>query len=68
LPTKTTVPTPETNKEFEAGTMALYFWGEVTYKDAFGEKRFTNFRLYMTKPSESGGFFQPLDKEGNEAN
>jgi len=68
VPTKPVVPTPETNTEFEAGTMALYLWGKVTYRDAFGKERFTNFRFYMTRPSESGGLFQPLSKEGNEAN
>jgi hypothetical protein len=67
-PTKTVVPTLETNTEFEAGTMALYFWGKVTYRDAFGKERFTNFRFYMTRPTESGELFQPLSKEGNEAN
>ena len=48
-----------------AGSMAVYVMGKITYTDAFGMHRFLTYRLYMTKLAESGGLFKPLDLEGN---
>jgi hypothetical protein len=59
------VPTKETFAAFNTGTMAVYVMGKITYIDAFGDQRFLKYRLYMTKPAESGGLFQPLDVKGN---
>jgi len=51
------------------GDLAIYAVGEVTYEDAFQEKRFTRYRLYGGGPRG----FPPddamfVDVEGNEAN
>jgi hypothetical protein len=60
--------TDETLAAFNAGTMATYVSGKITYIDAFGDHHFLKYRLYMTKLAESGGLFQPLDVEGNGGN
>jgi hypothetical protein len=55
----------------------LYVFGEITYKDAFGQSRFTNFRLIFGGPvgcrrkvDQEGVLmgFLSMDSEGNEAN
>ena len=52
----------------EAGTKGLYYWGEVRYRDAFNEIRYSRFRFRWNKePGAGRGFWSYCDK-GNEAN
>lgn len=75
--TKVPTPIPEQLMPlFGTPQMTLYIYGRVTYKDAFGNSRYTNYRLmYGGKESaaplheENGiltGLLRP-DTEGNEA-
>jgi len=67
VPTKT-VPLPDSFEAIRNGSMAVYVFGSLKYRDAFKQDRFTNWRLIYTKPDASGGLLGPLGKEGNEAN
>ncbi len=45
-------PVPAANIEaYQRGTMAIAVFGEITYRDTFGEHRSTAFRLYNTSAS-----------------
>src|SRR5712664_1345441 len=66
IPTKP-APTQETIDAINAGKMAVYVFGRVTYRDAFGIGRYTNYRLFYSRPNEGAGLLSPLGKEGNEA-
>lgn len=45
----------------------VYIYGEIRYRDAFGEDRVTKYRLLYGGPTPNrGGFLKP-DSEGNEA-
>lgn len=53
---------------FRAGTHAVYAYGRITYTDAFGNERFTNYRLVCYGPRVAGGNGAfDLCREGNEA-
>jgi len=62
----TTPENPLTHEErlaIKDGYLTLYFWGEVRYRDAFGQTRKTQFRLWLVGP---GGNWAYCD-EGNDA-
>jgi hypothetical protein len=59
--------TSEQITQLKTGTHAVYILGEITYKDAFGEPRYTKFRYFYNKysgiPTSAAVY-----KEGNEQN
>jgi|SRR5215469_15985632 len=50
------------------GRLTICVWGELTYEDAFGQKRYTRYRFFL--PVEKGGRIpgMQISREGNEAN
>ena len=61
---------PVSVEEYERvmeGALRFYFWGEVTYRDAFGEDRHARFRFMFGGPSARVGRID-FCEEGNEAN
>jgi hypothetical protein len=48
------------------GFLVLYFWGEVRYRDTFGENRMARFRLRLAAEGLHGGQWAYCD-EGNDA-
>jgi hypothetical protein len=66
---KTTTPiTIEYINRLNAGTHAIYAYGEITYRDIFGKKRYTMFRYYRNIITPSQGNRMTVCNEGNEAN
>jgi hypothetical protein len=61
--------TPQQINDLRAGTGAVYVYGEITYTDAFGRKRFTNYRLMYHRFGGAIGVSTDLNfcDEGNEA-
>lgn len=49
---------------FNAGTLAIYVIGEMSYADVFGEQRRTWYRLYHNVESQASGRLR-TDNEGN---
>jgi len=59
---------PDTIESILAGKSFLFFYGEITYKDIFGESHLTKFRLFQ---GLNFGFNTPelmQAAEGNESN
>ncbi len=48
------------------GRSAIYFYGEITYVDAFGQDRVTKFRTHYNKHSLEDRYFR-YSEEGNES-
>lgn len=58
---------PVTLSAIEAGTMVIYGYGRIDYRDTFGQARFVTFRMYGTRLSN--GAWQMLSaNDGNDAN
>jgi hypothetical protein len=55
---------PKLLERFNAGTLAIYVIGEITYRDAFGEPRKTWYRLYHSVERYGSGRLK-TDKDGN---
>ena len=55
-------------KALADGTAAIYVWGLITYKDAFGTDRFTNYRYMIGGNVGVRGVFLAQCENGNEAN
>jgi hypothetical protein len=73
ITTKNLAMRPLTQKEVSQlrnGTMAIYVYGKIIYKDTFGKSRFTNFRVMHFAAAQSIGIGTGLTicEEGNEAN
>ena len=51
----------------DAGAMALYVYGRVTYRDMFGEQHITDFRWFMTGAKEIEAKRFRVAPEGNKA-
>jgi hypothetical protein len=62
--------TPQQISDLRAGSGAVYVYGEVTYRDAFGNERFTNYRLMYHIIGGAIGVSTDLSftEDGNEAN
>ena len=65
--TKKTELTIEEARDILADTKRLYFTGRITYRDAFGHKRKTNFRLETAGESLIGKGLMSTSKTGNNA-
>jgi hypothetical protein len=59
--------TPEQAADVARGAQSVYIYGNVDYRDAFGQLRFTSFRLCSTGEMFQMGRFEAC-LEGNEAN
>jgi hypothetical protein len=59
--------TPEQAADVTRGAQSVYIYGNVDYRDAFGQSRFTSFRLCSTGEMFQMGRFEAC-LEGNEAN
>lgn len=46
----------ECAKRFDEGEMVLYFFGRITYRDAFGDHRETTFRSFHDRNCDTGHF------------
>lgn len=62
--------TPDQIQQLMDGTGALYFHGEISYRDAFKRTHFTKYRLQYTSPSAKIGISTDLTfaEQGNDAN
>lgn len=49
----------------EGGTLTLYIWGKVSYRDAFKKCRWTKFRIHI---SEEGNFHRRIISSATEGN
>ena len=56
--------------DLRVGTGAIYVYGDIGYEDAFGKKRFTNYRLMYHAFGGAIGVSTDLTftEEGNDAN
>lgn len=59
--------TPDDRASIKSGRKMIFVWGEVIYRDAFGERRFTRFRHVLGSETGRGWFLRPAE-HGNEAN
>jgi len=57
---------PQHVNDIAIGKAAIWFYGRITYLDAFEKSRFTEFRQYCTGPQWQLGVFV-VDDEGNES-
>jgi len=58
---------PEKFEEFLGGRVAMYVYGEVSYRDAFRKRRYTRFRaMYGAEHFRTGGL--SIAARGNESN
>ncbi len=57
---------PNHVSDIAIGKAAIWFYGRITYLDAFEKSRFTEFRQYCTGPQWQLGIFV-VDNEGNES-
>ncbi|MDQ3564596.1 MAG: hypothetical protein M3436_10800 [Pseudomonadota bacterium] len=55
-------------KFFEEGTKAIYIFGRITYDDAFGKSKFTNYRYMVGGAFGTRGPDVAQCEEGNDAN
>jgi len=58
--------TPSKEGQIMVGRAAIYLFGKITYRDAFGNSQLSNFRLVCTGEWMSRGVFAPC-QDGNEA-
>ena len=62
-----TALTPEICERIQRREIAIFFFGKITYRDAFEKQRFTNFR-YIAEPTDSDTLNLTPTEDGNDSN
>jgi hypothetical protein len=65
--TRARLLTPVEKDSLVAGTMAVWVYGEIRYRDAFCRKQWTKYRLIIGGPFGVSGGQLTACEEGNEA-